>query len=86
MPWVNRLTDAVRESVGLEHGVALPVFDAMLEGGHPDLASLAVAAARGTTLFAIPSGTRKRAARAAAAGALTAGTPGSTPSGPSASG
>ena len=46
MPWVNRLTDAVRESVGLEHGVALPVFDAMLEGGHPDLASLAVAAAR----------------------------------------
>ena len=56
MPWVNRLADAVRESVGLEHGVALPVFDAMLEGGHPDLASLAVAAARGTTLFAYPLG------------------------------
>ena len=30
MPWVNRLTDAVRESTGLEHGVALPVWDAML--------------------------------------------------------
>ena len=29
MPWVNRLTDAVRESTGLEHGVALPVWDAM---------------------------------------------------------
>ena len=63
----------MRESAGLEHGVALPVFDAMLEGGHPDLASLAVAAARGTILFAIPSGTRARAARAAATGALTAG-------------
>ena len=29
MPWVNRLTDAVRESVGLEHGVALPAWDDM---------------------------------------------------------
>ena len=33
MPWVNRLTDAVRESVGLEHGVALPAWDALLTGG-----------------------------------------------------
>ncbi|MGI8698409.1 MAG: lysine 5,6-aminomutase subunit alpha TIM-barrel domain-containing protein, partial [Mycobacteriales bacterium] len=24
IPWVNRLVDAVRDSVGLEHGVALP--------------------------------------------------------------
>ena len=24
MPWVNRLADAVRETTGLEHGVALP--------------------------------------------------------------
>jgi beta-lysine 5,6-aminomutase alpha subunit len=30
MPWVNRLADAVRDSVGLEHGAALPVWDAML--------------------------------------------------------
>ena len=45
MPWVNRLADAVRESVGLEHGVALPVWDAMLTGGYPDLRTLAVAAA-----------------------------------------
>src|SRR6185437_1490547 len=37
MPWVNRLTDAVRESVGLEHGVALPAWDALLTGGYPDL-------------------------------------------------
>ncbi|HWN60780.1 MAG TPA: lysine 5,6-aminomutase subunit alpha, partial [Streptosporangiaceae bacterium] len=30
MPWVNRLADAVRATTGLEHGVALPVWDAML--------------------------------------------------------
>jgi beta-lysine 5,6-aminomutase alpha subunit len=73
MPWVNRLADAVRESVGLEHGVALPVFDAMLEGGYPDLASLAAAATRSTTLFDIPSGIRQQTARTAATAALTAG-------------
>ncbi len=27
-PWVNRLLDAVRGDVGLEHGAALPVWDA----------------------------------------------------------
>src|SRR5260370_29206687 len=32
MPWVNRLADAVRESTGLEHGVALPAWDALLTG------------------------------------------------------
>ncbi|MBO3745714.1 lysine 5,6-aminomutase subunit alpha [Streptosporangiaceae bacterium NEAU-GS5] len=31
-PWVNRIVDAVRDQVGLEHGVALPFFDAY-EGG-----------------------------------------------------
>ena len=30
MPWVNRIVDAVRETTGLEHGVALPAFDALL--------------------------------------------------------
>ena len=29
-PWVNRLIDVVRADVGLEHGVALPVWDALL--------------------------------------------------------
>ena len=29
IPWVNRLVDAVRDQVGLEHGVALPVWDAL---------------------------------------------------------
>ena len=28
-PWVNRLADAVRADVGLEQGVALPVWDAV---------------------------------------------------------
>ena len=47
MPWVNRLVDAVRETTGLEHGVALPAWDALLTGGYDDLAALAEAAARG---------------------------------------
>ncbi|WP_424533753.1 lysine 5,6-aminomutase subunit alpha [Sphaerisporangium viridialbum] len=32
-PWVNRITDAVREQAGLDHGVALPVFHALNEHG-----------------------------------------------------
>ena len=36
-PWVNRLVDAVRADVGLEHGVALPVWDALLRGEADDL-------------------------------------------------
>src|SRR5258708_37442127 len=38
MPWVNRLVDAVRESSGLEHGGALPAWDALTVGGYPGLA------------------------------------------------
>ena len=41
MPWVNRLVDAVRETTGLEHGVALPAWDALVTGGYPDLARAA---------------------------------------------
>ena len=37
-PWVNRLADVVRADVGLEHGVALPVWDALLRGEADDLA------------------------------------------------
>ena len=47
MPWVNRLTDAIREATGLEHGVALPAWDAMITGGYRDLRTLAVDAAAG---------------------------------------
>ena len=37
IPWVNRLLDVVRADVGLEHGVALPVFHALRRGQADDL-------------------------------------------------
>ena len=37
VPWVNHLVDAVRDEVGLEHGVTTPVFDALRRGEAPDL-------------------------------------------------
>ena len=37
VPWVNHLVDAVRDEVGLEHGVTTPVYDALLRGEAPDL-------------------------------------------------
>jgi beta-lysine 5,6-aminomutase alpha subunit len=73
MPWVNRLVDAVRETTGLEHGVALPAWDALLTGGYDSLAGLAQAAAHGKVAFRIPAGTDAAAARAAASGALAVG-------------
>jgi beta-lysine 5,6-aminomutase alpha subunit len=54
MPWANRLTDAVRASVGLEHGVALPVWDALTAGHYPDLRTLAEAATAGKVSFRLP--------------------------------
>ncbi|MDQ1695736.1 MAG: beta-lysine 5,6-aminomutase alpha subunit [Frankiaceae bacterium] len=65
IPWVNRLADAVRADVGLEHGVALPVYDALATGDHADLAALAQKAAAGGVRFRIPQG--REAARAASA-------------------
>jgi beta-lysine 5,6-aminomutase alpha subunit len=73
MPWVNRLTDAVRESVGLEHGVALPAWDAMLAGGYRDLRTLAVDAATGLVKFRLPAGEDADAARDAAARSVKKG-------------
>ncbi|MBV9095220.1 MAG: lysine 5,6-aminomutase subunit alpha [Streptosporangiaceae bacterium] len=66
MPWVNRLADAVRDQTGLEHGVALPVWDAMLAGGYPDLRTLAVDASAGLVKFRLPEGQEADQARAAA--------------------
>src|SRR5215831_17286708 len=63
MPWVNRLVDAVRDAVGLQHGVALPVWDAMGAGGYPDLRALAEQAAAGQVKFRIPVGSEAAAAR-----------------------
>jgi beta-lysine 5,6-aminomutase alpha subunit len=56
MPWVNRLTDAVRDSVGLEHGVAPPVWHALATGGYPGLRALAEDAAAGRVTFRLPGG------------------------------
>jgi len=73
LPWVNRLSDAVRESTGLEHGVALPAWDALLAGGYDSLAALARDAARGKVAFRIPTGADAYSARVAASGALQHG-------------
>jgi len=73
MPWVNRLTDAVRESTGLEHGVALPVWDAMRCGGYPDLRTLAVDATAGLVKFRLPVGHEAEAARDTAARSVQKG-------------
>src|SRR5215472_2072774 len=73
MPWVNRLVDAVRETTGLEHGVALPAWDALLSGGYDSLAALAEAAAQGKVQFRLPTGDDALAAKAAASAALSKG-------------
>ena len=73
MPWANRVTDAVRASVGLEHGVALPVGDALHAGGYPDLRTLAEAAAAGKAGFRVPVGREAVAARELAARSVSAG-------------
>src|SRR5438067_9193205 len=65
IPWVNRLTDAVREDIGLAAGVALPVFDALVGGDHADLTGLAQKAAAGGVPFRVPQGRSAAAARAA---------------------
>ena len=62
IPWANRLLDAVRESVGLEHGIALPVWDALVRGEASDLTVLAQKAASGSITFRIPE--KRDAARA----------------------
>ncbi len=61
-PWVNRLLDAVRADVGLEHGLAMPVWDALLRADHRDLLGLAQRAAAGDVRFRVPEG--RDAARA----------------------
>jgi len=73
MPWVNHLVDAVRDATGLEHGVALPAWDALLTGGYDGLAALAEAASRGQVSFRIPAGADADAARVAARAAIRPG-------------
>jgi beta-lysine 5,6-aminomutase alpha subunit len=72
-PWVNTVVDAVAAQVGLAGGVALPVWHALLEGGHADLAELAAKVAAGSVRFTVPSGRSAIRARAAAKRAVGAG-------------
>jgi beta-lysine 5,6-aminomutase alpha subunit len=66
IPWANRLLDAVRGDVGLEHGVSLPVWDALLRGEAEDLAVLAQKASAGSVRFRLPEGRDRVRARSAA--------------------
>src|SRR3954447_12219886 len=66
IPWVNRLVEAVGNDVGLEHGVALPVWDALVQGEHADLSVLAQRAAAGGVRFRLPEGRDLTRARSAA--------------------
>jgi beta-lysine 5,6-aminomutase alpha subunit len=72
IPWVNRLVDAVAADVGLGHGVALPVFDAMQREGVTDVTLLAQKAAAGSLHFQVPmkQAQAKRAAHRAVASGL----------------
>ncbi|GAA0807212.1 lysine 5,6-aminomutase subunit alpha [Spirilliplanes yamanashiensis] len=73
IPWVNRLVDAVVADVGLGHGVALPVFDALAREGLGDVTVLAQKAAAGSVRFRVPTGRDATAARRAASRATGAG-------------
>jgi beta-lysine 5,6-aminomutase alpha subunit len=73
IPWVNRLLDSVRGDVGLEHGVALPVWDALVRDDAGDVSTLAQKAATGSVRFRMPEGRDLIRARAAARKAVGAG-------------
>jgi beta-lysine 5,6-aminomutase alpha subunit len=66
IPWVNRLLDAVTADTGLEHGIAVPVWDALVRGEADDLSTLAQKASAGSIRFRIPEGRDLTRARAAA--------------------
>ena len=72
-PWVNRLVDAVRGDVDIAHGVALPVWDALLRAEAADLTELATKAGVGSVRFRIPEGDDAKQAEAAATEAIGAG-------------
>nr|MDQ6895352.1 lysine 2,3-aminomutase [Actinomycetota bacterium] len=56
VPWVNHLVQAVRDQVGLEHGVTTPVWDALRRGEADDLLLLAQKSAAGSVTFRLPEG------------------------------
>ena len=73
VPWVNHLVDAVRDQVGIEHGVALPVWDALRRGEAPDLLTLAQLAGSGSVQLRIPDGREATRAGLAARRAVASG-------------
>ncbi|RKN16219.1 lysine 2,3-aminomutase [Micromonospora musae] len=73
IPWVNRLVDAVVADVGLGHGVAASVFDALTREDLTDVTLLAQKAAAGSVRFTQPTGRAATAARRAARKAAAAG-------------
>ncbi len=73
IPWVNHLVDAVRDQVGLEHGVTTPVWDALRRGEAQDLVTLAQKAASGSVSFALPEGRELATARRTARSAVAVG-------------
>jgi beta-lysine 5,6-aminomutase alpha subunit len=72
-PWANRLLDTVRADVGLEHGVSLPVWDALVRGEAEDLTTLAQKAAAGSVRFRLPEGRDRTRAAAASRKQVGAG-------------
>jgi beta-lysine 5,6-aminomutase alpha subunit len=73
VPWVNHLVDAVRGTVGLEHGVSLPVWDALARSEAADLLSLAQRSASGGVEFRIPDKAAATRARKASRTAVARG-------------
>ena len=73
VPWVNHLVDAVRDGVGLEHGVTTPVWDALRRGEAPDLLTLAQKSASGAVTFRLPEGKDATAGRKAARSSVARG-------------
>jgi beta-lysine 5,6-aminomutase alpha subunit len=73
IPWVNRLVDSVRDQVGLEYGVALPVWAALATGDYPGLTALAREAAAGGVTFRLPTGHAAERARRASLRAVAGG-------------
>jgi len=73
VPWVNHLVTSVVDQVGLEHGVALPVWEALRRHEAADLGELAAKAAVGSVRFALPAPADEAAVRRAARAAVAAG-------------
>ncbi len=73
VPWVNHLVDAVRAQAGLEHGIVLPVWDALARGEAPDLLTLAQKASSGAIDLRVPEGRDAARAGKAARTSVAAG-------------